>query len=91
MQNFKIIKKYILDLNGGYKCEHNKLNKIYVFGFKAIIYFIKLENKQIVFLRKMNKSSNKNINLNNEKQIYEELLLIKTYLEQKIIQKKIQT
>ena len=35
--------------------------------------------------------SNKNINLNNEKQIYEELLLIKKYLEQKIIQKKIQT
>jgi hypothetical protein len=39
----------------------------------------------------MNKSSHKNINLNNEKQIYEELLLIKKYLEQKIIQKKIQT
>ena len=39
----------------------------------------------------MNKSSNKNINLNNEKQIYEELLLIKTYLEQKKTQKKMQT
>ena len=70
-------------MNGEYKCEHSKLFKIYIFGLKTFIYNICLENKQIIYISKKNKYSNEKILFNNDKQIYEELLLIKAFLEKK--------
>ena len=74
-------------MNGEYKCEHSKLYKIYIFGLKTFNYNICLENKQIIYISKKNKNSNEKLLFNNDKQIYEELLLIKAFLEKKFNKK----
>ncbi len=68
-------------MNKEYKCEYSKFEKIYFFEFKPISYNIKIKNKEIVSIVKKNNSSNDLLLFKKEKQLYNEIQLIKNYLE----------
>ena len=71
-------------MNKEYKCEKSKYEKIYFFELETISYNIKLKNKEIISIIKKNNSSKELLLIKKEKQIYNEIQLIKNYLEKKL-------
>ena len=71
-------------MNEEYKCEYSKYEKIYSFEFKPITYTIKIINKEIVLIIKKNNIAKELRTIKKEKQIYNEIQLIKNYLEKKL-------